>query len=174
MAEAGFPNGDGFESTFLCRSGAGWVPECELLTEQFRSKLGLDITLQVVDDATYEDRRCTGNYDIRIGSAGAAAIFPETLRNNIASVNISLCAEFRTNDTKLDDFYTRLDQARSFEQRVDIARELERYVVLEKVYTLHNWVAFKFHPFRSYVKGLAVISEDQRDHLNHAWVWLDK
>ena len=174
MAEAGFPDGDGFKSNFLCRSGAGWVPECELLTEQFRSKLGLDITLQVVDDATYEDRRCAGDYDIRIGSAGAAAIFPETLRSNIASAATSPCAEIRTNDTKLDDFYTRLDLARSFEERVDIAREMERYVVLEQVYTLHNWVAFKFHPFRSYVKGLAVPSEDQRDNLNHAWVWLDK
>ena len=136
--------------------------------------MGFNVTLDIVDNATNGGRRCAGDYSITVADMSEESIFPETLLRSVAGVAFNECARFRTDDTKVDEFYPRLGRATSRGERIAIANEMERYALVEKVYLIGSWDQINIRPFRSYVKGLLAQGPQQNDYLNHALVWLDK
>jgi hypothetical protein len=60
------------------------------------------------------------------------------------------------------------------EKRVEVFRELERYVILEQVYTIPLLGELAVTPYRSYMKGCLPPAGDVNNNYNHARTWLDK
>jgi ABC-type transport system substrate-binding protein len=77
-------------------------------------------------------------------------------------------------DPKVHEFFTRFDSARTMDERVQIYRELEKYVLQEQVYGVVLYDQVQTIPYRSSVKGLPVPQEDITADLSFATVWLDK
>ena len=170
LAEAGFP--DGFETTYVCRTGA-WVPECEFVAEQFRAYLGIIATLDIVDSSALGDRQCAGTYDIGMFGGGTGS-FSDVEFATFASEAVNPCGDMRHEDTHVDDLFQQIKTSAIHEERVRLAREVKRYVLLENVYAINLWVGPYPFAARSYVKGLILPTAEPSGFLEHAWVWLDK
>ncbi len=167
LAEAGYP--DGFELGYMCRRL--WVHMCEPVTGQLEA-LGISVDLQLVDDATRAARTLEGSYDMQHG--GATVALPSQYFSIISSAGVNAAAEPKHNDTKVDEFFTRLAAATSIEDRIEIAREMERYVAVEQVYSAPLYTENTHTVVREYVKGIQVPVDNYRRNLDFATVWLDK
>ena len=167
LAEAGYP--DGFETEFMCRRLWGFV--CEPLVGQLEA-LGISVDLQLVDDATRAARTLESSFDIVM--SGPTVALPSQYLSLISSVGANAAADPKHNDTKVDEFFTRLAAATSIEERIEIAREMERYVAVEQVYGAWLYTENAHSVVREYVKGIQVPVDNYRRNLDFATVWLDK
>ena len=71
-------------------------------------------------------------------------------------------------------FFDKLRLARSFDERVQIWRELEQYWLLEQVYVVPGAGSTSTVPYRSYVKGMVIPAEGIMNDTEFTTVWLDK
>ena len=68
LAEAGFPNGEGFpEFEILINNSVGHQTVAELVQEQLKTNLGLTCTISSQEWAVYQDTRTAGNFDMSRG-----------------------------------------------------------------------------------------------------------
>jgi peptide/nickel transport system substrate-binding protein len=168
LAEAGFPNG--FKTTFMCRNT--WVFWCEFADQQLKGLLGKDnVSIKVVDTATRDELQCAHDYEIYInGDLGLA--FPETYASSFDSDD--QCVDVPHGDPKIDDLFDQLFAAPNEDERIRIAREIERYEGLEMAYHVQMFRASSTFGWREYVKGIQVPGHGQQNNLDVATVWLDK
>ena len=168
LAQAGFPNG--FETTIMCRQE--WVNDCEFIDQQLRGLLGDgNVILDVVDTATRDERICNGDFEAMI-HGGIGGMFPEDYNSSFITTN--QCSDIKHGDTHVDDLFSELQQADNLEDRTRIAREIERYVALEKTYVIQSYKPLKTTVWRSYVKGFFPPSSIQQGNADLAEVFLDK
>jgi hypothetical protein len=60
------------------------------------------------------------------------------------------------------------------DDRLQIYRELEKYVLLDQVYGVVLYDQVQTIPFRAHLKGVPVPQEDITADLSYATAWLDK
>jgi len=71
LADAGYPDGDGFEITLLSSDSSGGKRVTEWLKEQWETNLGITVNINLLETATYFAERNAGNYQIVSGGWGA-------------------------------------------------------------------------------------------------------
>ena len=129
LAEAGYPNGEGFPGvSFITRDDATSRAAAEFLQNSFREHLDIDMTIEVVDTQTRQQRFNEGDFQLLLGGWGHD--YPDAenwligLYNTGASINKQECSN--------PDIDAALDAAQ-FEQnqetRFELLREAERLVV---------------------------------------------
>ena len=64
--------------------------------------------------------------------------------------------------------------ALTFERRVEAWRAIERYLFVEQTYIIPIAESINVVPYRVYVKGLVIPTEDAHTHTDFVTVWLDK
>ncbi len=168
MAEAGYSNG--FKMGHLCRSM--FSTRCEFLKAQLAG-LNIDLQLQVVDDTVWNRERVLSNSDSEQGAL-TPPLVPEATESVYGRYGSNPDAYTKHDDKQIDDFYQRLRAATTTQTRVDIWRELERYLYVEQTYIIPVAESIQVIPYRSYVKGLPIPPEDGHTHTDFATVWLDK
>ncbi len=68
LADAGYPNGDGFpEFTILYNTSEGHQTVAELVQEMFKTNLGIDCKLENQEWAVFQDTRKAGDYEMSRG-----------------------------------------------------------------------------------------------------------
>ena len=68
LAEAGYPNGEGFPSfTLMYNTSEAHQTVAEIMQEQWKTNLGIDCTLENQEWATFQDTRTAGNYELSRG-----------------------------------------------------------------------------------------------------------
>ena len=167
LAEAGYP--DGFDLEYMCRRL--WVHMCEPIAGQLEA-LGLNVDLQLVDDATRAARTLDGSYDMQHG--GATVALPSQYFSTIASVSTNAAAEPKHDDPKVDEFFVRLAAAGELEERIEIAREMELYFSVEKVYSAPLYTENTHTVIRDYIKGMQVPVDNYRRNLDFATLWTER
>jgi ABC-type transport system substrate-binding protein len=168
LAEAGY--GEGFAMEFLLWNR--WQLSGEFLKEQLRG-LGIDLQLKITDDAGWNAGKLTLEWPAyRYGVSGAR--IPEATEQYMTAYSISKYTTPKHEDTHIVDLYGRLRAARGVAERIKAYQEIERYIVLEKVYFAPLSGGFDLVPYRSYVKGVFVPSMDSQNNQDNATVWLDK
>lgn len=168
MAEAGYA--DGFSIGHLTRSLN--TATGEFLMAQLAG-LNIDVHLQVVDEGEWNRARVSLDYDSQEGRLTPSPI-PEGTESVYGRYSKNPDAYAKHEDIKIDQMYYRLREALTFEQRVQIWRDIERYLFQEQTYIIPVAEAINVVPYRSYVKGLAVPTEDAHTHTDFATVWLDR
>ncbi len=154
----------------LCRRT--WVTFCEWLNADLAG-LGVDMPLDLKDDATWvQQSRATTDWDTQI--LRFDRLFPESLEPQTTRASLNSGARIKHEDPKIPEFFRRFDAARTLEQRQQIYRELERYILVEQVYSIPLFDEVFAFPYRSYVKGLMNPPEDVNHNLDFVTVWLDK
>jgi peptide/nickel transport system substrate-binding protein len=168
LADAGFANG--FETTLFGQRS--WQAEEEWIQAQLAT-VGIKATLDLVDIATYNDRASRKDFNLQTGK-GATITFPEGLSVLIDQLSLANNAFAVHEDPKVHEFFTRFDSAKNMDERVQIYREMEKYVLLDQVYGVVLYDQVQTIPFRSYLKGIPVPQEDITANLSYATAWLDK
>jgi peptide/nickel transport system substrate-binding protein len=165
LAEAGFP--DGFKTKILTRDR--WSAQGEFLAEQLRT-LGIDAELDVVDNTERVDRIISGDYEVHIGSS--FGVFPEQGAAWFSSDDPT--APAKHNDPKVGEFLDLLQNTVDQAEYVKIAREMEQYVVFDKVYILmYRWGVSRV-AYRDYVKGVQLTPLWTHHNNDLDTWWLDK
>ena len=168
LADAGYA--EGFSMGHLCR-GLNTAP-CEFLKAQL-SALGINLRLQIVDEGEWNRARVSLDYDSQEGRLTPSPI-PEGTESVYGRYSSSPDAYAKHDDTRVDDLYRRLREALTFNQRVEIWREIERYLFVEQTYVIPIAESINVVPYRTHVKDLVIPTEDAHTHTDFATVWLDK
>ena len=71
LEEAGFPGGAGLEFEIMTADTSGSKRGAEWLKEQWEGKLGISVSIKVLEVATYFAERNAGNFEITTGGWGA-------------------------------------------------------------------------------------------------------
>ena len=167
IAEAGYP--DGFSMDHLTRglNTAGG----EFLKDQL-SGLGIDLRLRIVDEGEWNTARVSLDYDTQQGRLTPSPI-PEGTESVYGRYSSNPDAYAKHEDQLIDDKYRRLREALTFERRVTLWRDLERYLFVEQTYIIPIAESIDVIPYRSYVKGLPVPTEDSHTHTDFATVRIE-
>ena len=168
LADAGYA--EGFSMGHLCR-GLNTIP-CEFLKAQL-SGLGINLRLQIVDEGEWHRARVSLDYDSQEGRLTPSPI-PEGTESVYGRYSNSPDAYAKHDDAGVDDLYRRLREALTFNQRVELWREIERYLFVEQTYMIPIAESINVVPYRSHVKGLVIPTEDAHTHTDFATVWLDR
>ena len=103
---------------------------------------------------------------------GIGGMFPEDYATSFTTTN--QCSDIKHGDLHVDELFAQLKQASNLEERITIAREIERYVTLEKAYVIQSYKPLKNVAWRTYVKGFFPPSSIQQGNADLAEVFLDK
>ena len=168
MVEAGYE--DGFSMGHLCR--ALNPASCEFLKDQLRG-LGIDLQLQMVDEGEWNRARISLDFDSQQGRLTPSPI-PEGTESVYGRYSSNPDAYAKHEDSRVDELYRLLRDALTFERRVEAWRAIERYLFVEQTYIIPIGESINVVPYRVYVKGLVIPTEDAHTHTDFATVWLDK
>ena len=168
MEEAGYA--DGFSMGHLCRA-LNSAP-CEFLKAQL-SGLGVDLQLQLVDEGEWNRARASLDYDSQQGRLTPSPI-PEGTESVYGRYSENPDAYAKHDDAIVDGLYEGLRDALTFDRRVERWRDIERYLFVEQTFVIPIAESINVVPYRAYVKGLIVPTEDAHTNTDFATVWLDK
>ena len=168
MSEAGYANG--FSMGHLCR-GLNTAPG-EFLKAQLAG-LNVDLQLQIVDEGEWNRGRVSLDYDSQQGRLTPSPI-PEGTESVYGRYSKNPDAYAKHEDVEIDKLYRRLREALTFDQRIQLWRKLERYLFMEQTYIIPVAESINVVPYRTYVKGLVIPTEDAHTHTDFATVWLDR
>ncbi len=168
MAEAGYA--DGFSMGHLCRA-LNPAP-CEFLKAQLAG-LGIDLMLQMAEEGEWTRARVSLGYDSQQGRLEPSPI-PEGTESVYGRYGKNPDAFAKHEDRHVELLYETLRAALTFDLRVQIWREMERYLFLTQTYVIPIAESINVVAYRTYVKGLAVPWEDGHTNNDFATVWLEK
>ena len=174
LAEAGFP--DGFKMSIM--AGENWVRYAEWAQDDLKPLIDPqgkgNISIDVVDNATYGDRRCAGDFETLnpLSSGVVPRHSPELLAGGYISTN--KCSYIQHDDTKVDQMFAAISASTDSAERIRIARELERYLTLDTALAWNIYLEFRQVAFRDYVKGFIPPTWTPSTNGDYATTWLDK
>jgi peptide/nickel transport system substrate-binding protein len=168
MADASYANG--FDIPLFGETP--WADRYEWIQGNLAG-LGVRVKLDLVDIPTYNDRSLRKDYAMQ-SSKGATITFPEGLSSLVNASSVANNAYPVHDDPKVIDLFNRFNTARDNDERVQMYRDLEKYILVDQVYGVPMYDETQTTPYRSYVKGLPVPPEDITANLSFATTWLDK
>jgi peptide/nickel transport system substrate-binding protein len=168
LVEAGYPSG--FEMGHLCRRL--WVTACEFFQGQL-SGLNISFKLQLVDDAGWNRGCISLDYDSMRCGRGVGTL-PEASEIIYTRHSLGPQTSLKHEDPRIPAFYDRLRQSVTLDDRIKIWRELERYILLEQVYTVPMAKSLAVVAYRSHLRGVAVPQVEIIANNDFATTWLDK
>lgn len=168
MENAGYP--DGFSMGHLCRS-INPTP-CEFLKDQLED-LGVELILNMADEGEWSRGRISLDYDSQQGRLTPSPI-PEGTQSVYGRYINNPDSYAKHDDIEVDNLYTLLGNALTLDRRVELWREIEKYLFVDKTYIIPIAESINVIPYRSYVKGLAIPVEDAHTNTDFTTVWIDK
>ena len=97
---------------------------------------------------------------------------PELLAGGYLTTN--KCSYIQHDDTKVDEMFAAISASSDMDERIRIARELERYLTLETALAWNIYLEFRQVAFRDYVKGFIPPTWTPSTNGDYATTWLDK
>jgi len=169
LEEANYASG--FTMGYLCRAQNG-IPGGQFLKDQLAG-LGIDLQLQIVDEAAWNRGRVSLDYDSLSGNLSVIPT-PEGTEGVYGRFSKSPDAYSKHEDTEVDRYYAILKDATTYDSRVDKWRRLQKYLFVEQTYVIPIATITYVQAFRPYVKDLVIPPEDGHTFTDYATVWLEK
>ena len=168
MKNAGYPNG--FSMGHLCRS-LNPTP-CEFLKYQLEG-LGIELILNMADEGEWSRGRISLDYDSQQGRLTPSPI-PEGTQSVYGRYINNPDSYAKHDDIAVDNLYKLLENALTLDRRVEIWRDIEKYLFVDKTYIIPIAESINVIPYHTYVKGLAIPVEDAHANTDFTTVWIDK
>jgi len=171
MVDAGYA--DGFVMRINCNKRGTWLPRCVFVQDQLKG-LGIELQLDVMDQAASSQAAQTLNYDAYQCSCGIAVEIPEATEITLGRFSDTKVAFSKHEDPKISAFYAALKNVSTVQERTAIWRELEHYVLVENPMVIPLANPTFVMPYRSYIKGRPIPSVNVTNYLDMTTVWMDK
>ncbi len=170
LSEAGYASG--IKLSHLCR--ITWATICEWMQGDLTG-LGVQMENILADDPTWLtlNRQATPSWDTQ-QTIGGNQTDPEKLEPGFTTVTINPNASIKHEDRRIPEIFAKFNTATTQDQRIQIYREFERYLLQEKYYSVSLFDELLVMAYRSHVKGMVTPPEDINHGLDFATVWLDK
>jgi ABC-type transport system substrate-binding protein len=168
LADAGYE--DGFSMGHLVR---GINPQTGEFLKAQLAQLGIDLQLQIVDEGEWNRARVSLDYDSQQGRLTPSPI-PEGTESVYGIYDENPDAYAKHDDPEVQRLYRELRNALSYAQRIQLWRDIEEYLFVEQAYIIPIAESINVIPYRSYVRGLAIPTEDAHTFNDHATVWLER
>ena len=135
--------------------------------------LGVELILNMVDEGEWGRGRISLDYDSQQGRLTPSPI-PEGTQSVYGRYINNPDSYAKHDDIEVDNLYTLLENALTLDRRVEIWRDIEKYLFVDKTYIIPIAESINVIPYRSYVKGLAIPVEDAHTNTDFTTVWIDK
>ena len=168
ISQSDYPNG--FSMGHLCRSIN--PKPCEFLKDQL-SGLGINLELHMADESEWNRGRTSLDYASQQGRLTPSQI-PEGTQSVYGRYENNPDSYAKHNDIEVDNLYTLLENALTLERRIELWRNIEKYLFKEKTYIIPIAEYINVIPYRTYLKGLAIPAEDAHANTDFSTVWLGK
>ncbi|MEN8613674.1 ABC transporter substrate-binding protein [Dehalogenimonas sp. THU2] len=169
LTEAGYAGG--FTMGYLCRAQNG-IPGGQFLKDQLAG-LGIDLQLRIVEEGEWNRGRVSLDYDSQSGNLSVLAT-PEGTEGVYGRFSKSPDAYSKHEDAEIDRFYTIMKDATTYDRRVDVWYQLQKYLFMDQTYVIPIAEITYVQAFRTWVKGLAIPPEDGHTFTDYSTVWLDR
>lgn len=166
ITKAGYPNG--FSMGHLCRSIN--PRPCEYLKSQLGG-LGIDLTLNMVEEGQWNNARGSIYYDTQQGRLTPSTI-PEGTESVYGRYSQNPDAYAKHEDQKVDQMYRLLRNSLSTPRRVELWRAIEEYLYVEQTYIIPIAESINVVPYRSFIKNLDIPPEDSHTYTDFTKVWI--
>ncbi len=158
LAEAGYP--DGFKTTLAVENRTELVRIAEMV-QKYLKDIGIEVEILQMDSAAWKDLLRSGEHEMYLKLTGWFSL--DILPWFLASWQIPYPGHGRWNDPVTDDFFRRAEGARTLQERAEIYREAQRYLIDKAVwcpilspYTLvgvrEEVEGLRFHPWYNYAR----------------------
>jgi peptide/nickel transport system substrate-binding protein len=172
MAAAGYAGG--FSMKITCNNTGTWLSRCIFLQDQLKG-LGIDLKLDVMDQASAAEATQTLNYDAyQCTGCGISVELPEATELILGPYSQTKVAFSKHEDPKISEFYAALKKATTIQERTKIWRQLEHYVLVENPMVIPLANPTFVMPYRTHIKGRPAPSVQVTNYLDMTTVWLDK
>ena len=173
MAEAGFPGGKGFKAEMVMPTVENYADAGQVIAEQLRNTLGLDITVRALDIPAYIAINTGPDFEMALSGASPSVFDPDfrfqdmytdTGRNWSHGFNPEVVELFNKQTRETDPV-----------KRKEIAQEMERKVLLGSPYLMEVYWKTKFAIVSNRIKteiGDYVKHFNARTGLKHEHEWL--
>jgi peptide/nickel transport system substrate-binding protein len=172
LAEAGYPNG--LEVTMVTPStkaaGAEWWPGA-------LSGSGITVKLEVMDVNSFDARRGAGDWQAADGASGGleSSMSAGAFLNGYGPKSMAPYASIVHEDPQILEFAKQLGQQTTTDGRLSVMREIERYVVFDKIYKVQSSVGRDLIPVRANVKGAkTAFALAPNVYWSQVRTWIDK
>lgn len=146
LADAGFPNGEGLPDITLtiAESEAGRLT-AEFLQQQIKQNLGVDIEIEELESATYEDRYLASDFDVAIGGWGADYADPENWLPQMFGTGAGL-NQYQYSNPEVDDLLEQAAAELDNANRIQLYQQAEEIIIDEDMgvapyyHRVRNWL----------------------------------
>ena len=169
MAEAGYADGIKLDLMLPRR----WVRQGEFQNADVAG-LGVDLKINLLDEAAFTAARLGTEWDTEYNTTSGGPRFPEDAASWLNTFDNAPAARMKHQDPKVAELLSGMLTSVDQKLRTDLWRQLEHYMIVEKVYFVPTYSGVSFVPYRSYVKGIPPNKERVQEYLDFTTVWLDQ
>lgn len=160
LADAGYPNGEGLPdiTVTIADTQAGRLT-AEFLQEQLRTNLGVNIDIEILESATYEDRYLASDFQFVLGGWGADYADPENWLPQLFGTNAGL-NQYKYSNPEVDDLFAQAAVELDNDKRLDLYDRAQKIIIDEDMgvaplyYRIRNWLV------KPWVKGVITTGLD--------------
>lgn len=169
LAEAGYPQG--FKSTMLVRTAVPLHEKAGTFMKDQLARIGIDMTLQIIEYAVFVDLRTKVNYDTMMAASTLGLEDPDVAGRNI-SYKLGGGETANGDDPGILELYARQTEAKSVEERKKIVFELQRRIADVVPHIFIGWqdsfIAF-WPEVKNYTADSGVFGHNKLEE-----IWLSK
>ena len=129
LEEAGYPDGSGLEFEILSSDTSGGKRVSEWLQEQWESKLGATVSINLLEVATYFAERNSGNYEVVTGGWGADYPDPQNWMPLFKTGGLLNSGNF--SNAEFDALITAADDELDNEKRIQLYKDAQVIMIEE-------------------------------------------
>jgi oligopeptide transport system substrate-binding protein len=157
LVEAGFPGGEGLELEYLSSDSTTSILTAEWLQEQWREKLGVTLTIKVLETATYFAERNAGNYELTGGGWGSDYSDPQNWMPLWQTGGLLNSGDY--SNTDYDALIVAADNELDNPTRIALYEQAQEVFVADPPFMPLNYRVRSILK-KPYVKGLVVTSSE--------------
>lgn len=153
LADAGYPDGAGLPKVTLtiAESQAGRL-SAEFLKQQISQNLGVEITIEVLESATYEDRYLASDFQVVLGGWGADYADPENFLPQLFGTGAS-GNQYKYSNPAADDLFEQAASELDNDKRIKLYQDAEAILIDEDMGVAPLFNRTKNWLLKSYVDG---------------------
>ncbi len=131
----------------------------------------MELTIQLVDEGEWNRGRASLDYDSQQGRLTPSPI-PEGTESVYGRYSENPDAYSKHEDVNIDALYKNLRSSITVDSRIERWRAIERYIFVDESLVIPIAESINVIPYRSYVNGVIVPTEDGHTHTDFATVYL--
>jgi oligopeptide transport system substrate-binding protein len=167
LADAGYPNGQGFPELTIAVWGNVLPIGAEYLQQQLRDVLNISVKIQIMELTTFAQQANEGRHQMLLFNQFALA--PD-LFDLYARVQGQALINLGWDDQKFNTLLAQAQAERDPARRLKLYDEAERYVIMEHAVMVPLWNTGAPSLVKPYVRGLR---EDRRSQYLYGWDNID-